>query len=180
MAKALLSTGIVIVSGFAAATLFAGPAAAEPHVLGGSWSKSSIKQHCDAAGGSFSAGKSGGYGCMAPGGYVTCNKSGTCVGDSTDLVRGGDKGTQSQVPATPEAYLAPRDRGVEAGQPASANGHPGVGQINGIPPNTESAGNRNVSVHGMQSGTSQPCVGACAPAPNPQGHPGGPGGHRGH
>ena len=63
------------------------------HSLGGTWSKTSIKQHCDAAGGTFNDnGKGQGYGCSTVGGTVSCKKNGKCQGTDPARLTGGTKG----------------------------------------------------------------------------------------
>jgi hypothetical protein len=62
-------------------------ATAKTVILGGSYSKSTVQKDCNAAGGTFySGGRGGAYGCNAPGGSVTCSKSGKCTG-SCDACR---------------------------------------------------------------------------------------------
>jgi|SRR4030081_1063558 hypothetical protein len=61
------------------------------HDLGGIWSKGSIKNHCDAAGGRFGTGDDGGYRCVAAGGSVNCTKEGKCVGTDPKRLVGGNK-----------------------------------------------------------------------------------------
>lgn len=67
------------------------------HDLAGTWSKASIKSHCDAAGGRFGTGTSdGGYRCTAAGGSVSCNSKGKCTGtDPARLVQGNKTGIDS-------------------------------------------------------------------------------------
>lgn len=76
-----------------ALTTFSTPASAA-HVLGGTWSKASIKSHCAAAGGEFNDNGPGkGYGCFATGGQVSCNNKGKCIGtDPSRLVQSNKKG----------------------------------------------------------------------------------------
>ena len=68
-----------------------GSGAAEARKLGGTWSKGSIKAHCDAAGGSFSS-SSKGYGCLVSGtaSFVDCNNKGKCTG--SDPIVSGNPG----------------------------------------------------------------------------------------
>jgi hypothetical protein len=84
---------LIFIPALIALTTFATPASAA-HVLGGTWSKASIKSHCKAAGGSFNDNGPGqGYGCFATGGQVSCNNKGRCIGtDPSRLVQGNKTG----------------------------------------------------------------------------------------
>jgi hypothetical protein len=68
---------------FTIAMVFASGAVAGTVQIKGNQSESSIKSHCDKAGGVFfgSGGGDGGYGCTAAGGSISCNKSGECSGE---------------------------------------------------------------------------------------------------
>jgi hypothetical protein len=70
----------IIAAAFTALTLPPGAALALGHVTLGKHSTTDIKNHCDAAGGTY-YNSDGVYGCFGPGGDVTCSqKSKRCFG----------------------------------------------------------------------------------------------------
>ena len=93
------------------------------HTLSGTWSKTSIKQHCDAAGGTFNDnGKGQGYGCSTAGGTVSCKKNGKCQGTDPARLSGGGKNGPVAVGGSKQAGPASGTTGTGAATPVSVSG----------------------------------------------------------
>lgn len=88
------------------------------HALSGTWSRGSIKSHCDAAGGVYTGYKDGGYSCNSGRGLVTCGKNGKCKGTDPTRLSGGSTKTG------PVAVSGSKQTGPAAGGPVQMQ-HPG-------------------------------------------------------
>jgi hypothetical protein len=104
-------------------TVLSTPAAAV-HNLGGTWSKASIKSHCDAAGGTYSSYKDGSYGCDNGGnggGAVSC-KNGKCIGTDPTRLGGGGKNGPVAVGGSKQTGPASGTTGTGAATPVTVSG----------------------------------------------------------
>jgi hypothetical protein len=94
----LIRTAVVGVA-FATLTFSSGAALALGHVTLGKHSNKDIKNHCDAAGGTY-YNSSGVYGCFGPGGDVTCSgKTKQCFGTCERCGSARIGGGQEDIPA---------------------------------------------------------------------------------
>jgi hypothetical protein len=120
---------IVTALSFLTLDLSSNPVFALGHTYLGSHSKQDIKNHCDAAGGTYF--ESGGtYGCWGPGGDVTCSdQTGTCYGTCEKCGRvvnlGGISGVIVSGSWLPE-FAPPPAAGVRKPINPFREGRPGI------------------------------------------------------
>jgi hypothetical protein len=105
--------------------LLAGPAAAGTKILGGTYSRDTVKTDCDANGGTYSE-SANGYVCVGQSGNVSCNNKGKCSGSCQNC--------QIKPGSGLGGVLRPPPSSAGAAQPPASSGGKGTTKVGISPP----------------------------------------------